>query len=512
MNLPARVVDLHTHLFNARYLPLESVIASAMKKDESKLADYVAQLLYALAGSSYADAQDLRADHPLPFTPEDADEHYLEQIWDVVRAGLMERVPADMIAGRSPADLLDQSWDDAPAEPGLSEELVGIIDQLASIDYAAEGWIDPDPLPLHEPVTSFKELGAAPRIVDVLGWARRVIRKALRAATDLMDKFAWGSHVENYLEFFLTMLKSEKAVLKQLLSSYDKLGAGNIQVLHMMMDMQLAYPVPKPPRYPFPEQLRKMEQLKQDNPQSMFGFSAFDPRRDNWRQLADTAIAHGFLGFKFYPALGYLPIGNADPVLESRVAAFFDYCIAGDIPMFVHCTPIGFQTKEKKGLNAHPKHWRALLEHERWRDLRLCLGHAGGGRASNLGVSSAGWMADNDAEWRDADNFARIVADLCATYPNVYCELGYITELLDDPTARELLVANIERARAEAQQNGRPHDFLDKVAYGSDWHMPSMVDNTARYLDVFVDIMNRPAYAAHRDLFFHDTAMAYLKR
>ena len=158
--------------------------------------------------------------------------------------------------------------------------------------------------------------------------------------------------------------------------------------------------------------------------------------------------------------------------------------------MFVHCTPIGF--RRRKGLNAHPKHWRALLEHERWRDLRLCLGHAGGGRASNLGVSSAGWMADNDAEWRDADNFARIVADLCATYPNVYCELGYITELLDDPTARELLVANIERARAEAQQNGRPHDFLDKVAYGSDWHMPSMVDNTERYLDVFVDIMNRP--------------------
>ena len=224
---------------------------------------------------------------------------------------------------------------------------MGIIDQLASIDYAAEGWIDPDPLPLHEPVTSFKELGAAPRIVDVLGWARRVIRKALRAATDLMDKFAWGSHVENYLEFFLTMLKSEKAVLKQLLSSYDKLGAGNIQVLHMMMDMQLAYPVPKPPRYPFPEQLRKMEQLKQDNPQSMFGFSAFDPRRDNWRQLADTAIAHGFLGFKFYPALGYLPIGNADPVLESRVAAFFDYCIAGDIPVFVHCTPIGFRRRKR---------------------------------------------------------------------------------------------------------------------------------------------------------------------
>ena len=228
-----------------------------------------------------------------------------------------------------------------------SSELMEIIEQLSNIDYAAEGWIEPDPSPLHQPAIPYKQL--APRRCSSTCWTGPgAWFAALRAATDLMDKFAWGSHVENYLEFFLTMLKSEKAVLKQLLSSYDKLGAGNIQVLHMMMDMQLAYPVPKPPRYPFPEQLRKMEQLKQDNPQSMFGFSAFDPRRDNWRQLADTAIAHGFLGFKFYPALGYLPIGNADPVLESRVAAFFDYCIAGDIPVFVHCTPIGFQTKERK--------------------------------------------------------------------------------------------------------------------------------------------------------------------
>ena len=265
----------------------------------------------------------------------------------------------------------------------------------------------------------------------------------LRAATDLMDKFAWGSHVENYLEFFLTMLKSEKAVLKQLLSSYDKLGAGNIQVLHMMMDMQLAYPVPAA-ALSLPEQLRKMEQLKQDNPQSMFGFSAFDPRRDNWRQLADTAIAHGFLGFVLSGA--GLPASSATPTLCWRaVAAFFDYCIAGDIPVFVHCTPIGFQTKEKKGLNAHPKHWRALLEHERWRDLRLCLGHAGGGRQQpgRLLGRLDGRQRRRVARRRQLrPHRRRPVRDL----PERVLRAG-ITELLDDPTARELLVANIERAR-----------------------------------------------------------------
>lgn len=37
------MLDLHTHLFNARYVPLASVIANAMGKDEGHLANPVAE-------------------------------------------------------------------------------------------------------------------------------------------------------------------------------------------------------------------------------------------------------------------------------------------------------------------------------------------------------------------------------------------------------------------------------------------------------------------------------------
>ena len=58
-----------------------------------------------------------------------------------------------------------------------------IIEQLSNIDYAAEGWIEPDPSPLHQPAIPYKQLAAAPLFVDVLDWARRVVRSCARPRT-----------------------------------------------------------------------------------------------------------------------------------------------------------------------------------------------------------------------------------------------------------------------------------------------------------------------------------------
>ena len=257
----------------------------------------------------------------------------------------------------------------------------------------------------------------------------------------------------------------------------------------MMMDMQLAYPVPKPPRYPFPEQLRKMEQLKQDNPQSMFGFSAFDPRRDNWRQLADTAIAHGFLGFVLSgaglpahrqrrPRAGE-PGGGVLRLLHRRRHS-------GVRALHAHRLPDEGERPERPP--------QALARAARTRTLArsaALLGHAGGGRASNLGVSSAGWMADNDAEWATPTT-SPASSPTCAR-PTRTCIASWATSPNCWTTRPHASCwSPTSSARAPRPAERPPHDFLDKVAYGSDWHMPSMVDNTARYLDVFVDIMNSP--------------------
>lgn len=52
---PERIVDLHTHLFNARCLPLAGIIANALKKDakDCLIARAAAKLLNALTEADY---------------------------------------------------------------------------------------------------------------------------------------------------------------------------------------------------------------------------------------------------------------------------------------------------------------------------------------------------------------------------------------------------------------------------------------------------------------------------
>ncbi|MBK7462482.1 MAG: hypothetical protein IPJ50_06855 [Betaproteobacteria bacterium] len=505
MNLPARILDLHTHLFNARYVPLASVIANAMGKDESHLANHVARLLEALTGSAYPEPETLAA---LQFQDEDAlDEYRLEQVWNITRHELLAATGSLNGMDKGVSALQGESLA-APAFGLLrSSELMGIIEDLSKVDYAAEGWMGTLP-PAYTPVIPYESLDASSLFGGFLDWAKGVVKKALRVVTTLMEPKAWGE-AENYLEFFLTMLKSEESMLKKVFVGYGN-GLPPLQISHYMMDMQMAYALHKPPYYAFhPVQVDRMQTLRRTNPGRVFGFSAFDPRREDWRTRAEDSLSKGFIGFKFYPAMGYKPTGN-DPNIQGRIDAFFDFCVAQEAAVFVHCTPQGFQTRLKQGAYAHPKHWRDVLANPRWKALRLCLGHAGGGRMENGDLKSPGWMAKSDEEWEDTDNFARIVTELCVIYPNVYCEIGYITELFETDKL-EVFVVNIERARKAAREANRPYELLDKMAYGSDWHMPDMVDNTRKYLDIFLGIMNREAYRSHLDPFFWQNAYRFLK-
>jgi hypothetical protein len=270
--------------------------------------------------------------------------------------------------------------------------------------------------------------------------------------------------------------------------------------------MQLAYKCEKLPCYPFfPEQLERMQKVQENFDGKVIGFSAFDPRRKNWLEIAEKSLEKGFTGFKFYPAMGYKPSGNPGQI-QTVVNDFFDFCIKNDAPIFVHCTPIGFQTKEKLGGNAHPKFWRDVLKNESRKNLRLCLGHAGGGNAVNGSLVSAGWMADSDKEWEDEDNFAGIVVDLCKNYPYVYCEIANIIDLFEKE-GRGKFLKNIERAR----KNKGEYEFLDKVSYGSDWHMPDMVKNASEYVRVFLEIFNQSTYEEYLDKFFWKNGYQYLK-
>lgn len=504
MKLPNRVLDLHTHAFNARYLPLESIIADAMKMNSSLLANGVAKLLYRITGSSFEDNERMQVERRERSKSED--EYYLDVLWEITEHELLQttQLQSALLDERSKSSnvlVRDQA-------ALLSSDLLEIIEELASIDYSKEAaGIDLAEF-LEEPTP--REQLARESVSDLLKHAKRVVKKAFWFVKKLMDPKAWGK-LENYLEFFVGMLYSEKGMMKRLFDSYGS-GMGPLQISHNMMDMQYGYPSEKPPYYPFhPVQVQRMQDLQREYPGKVFGLSAFDPRREHWKKHADESLRKGLLGFKFYPSMGYKPSGN---VVDEKnkdwvpnIAEFFQFCVQHDCPIFMHCTPEGFQNRKKLGKNADPHHWDPVLSEAALSNLRLCFGHAGGGiYEEDDKLLSAGWLANNDAEWNDPGNYARKVVELCVTYPNVYCELGYILELFESK-GRETFMLNLKRAANTAGN----YNFMKKVAYGTDWHMPQIVDRTREYYNRFLEIFNEFEDGRYIDDFFWRNGYRYLK-
>jgi predicted TIM-barrel fold metal-dependent hydrolase len=368
---------------------------------------------------------------------------------------------------------------------------------------------------LGEPVASAIVVNRA----DLFDWAKKLVAFALRKfekAVLVRDE------IDSYVEFICNMLRSEARIVETLLRAYgdDKL---NLQFVHYMMDMQMGYvcgeTTPEEmvePHYPFPQQLERMQDLARQFHPKVLGFSAFDPRRDTWRELALRAREMEFVGFKFYPAMGYKPIGNDNARVEKNVHDFFAYCVGEDIPVFTHCTPVGFQNRHREGRNADPLNWEKLLLSEggKFAGLRLCFGHAGGGAFTRGEEKFPGWMASEE-EWDCKNNYAATVARLCRTYDNVFCEIALIHDLLRSPsshpeTARKRFVANLRRELATPASKQR-NQFENKIAYGSDWHMRGMINQPRAYLDLFLQIIDELGGAKLSEKFFWKNAYSFMK-
>ena len=152
--------------------------------------------------------------------------------------------------------------------------------------------------------------------------------------------------------------------------------------------------------------------------------------------------------------MGYRPWDNVEDGLQQRVSDFLHACVEWDVPIFTHCSPRGFQAKKGWGLNSNPKYWANALAQETLKGLRLCLGHAGGGKQKNTfdgnELESWGWNAQTPDQWDHDDNFARTVVDLCRTYENVYCGTGHLDDALHPS----------RRTSTPAKPNNSPSFFL----------------------------------------------------
>jgi predicted TIM-barrel fold metal-dependent hydrolase len=316
-----RRIDLHTHVFNVRYLPVAGILHQ--RGGLPKLvARAIAKLLNWRTGEAIghpaAGAQDRTL---MAAEPSDA-----------------SLTPAAALAAATPVEFID--------DPEVREALAIIAAGSAKSRFA---------------ITT-----AAVDSEDARGHFERLYAQVETAQRDGI--FATG---REYLNWFKFLTHSEQFIVDRLLVTYGN----DVQLfVHHMMDMQHYYD-PGDCYYDFVGvQLDRMRRLVDANKGRLLTFVAWSPKRPNNVSVVRRAIDGGIAaGVKVYPPSGYQPD-------EAMNDPLFEFAVSRGVPLFAHCTPEGFEARPGYGRRADPVFWRNVLHRgdKDWRALRLCLAHAGG--------------------------------------------------------------------------------------------------------------------------------------
>ncbi|MDX6745157.1 amidohydrolase family protein [Polaribacter sp. PL03] len=309
-----KTIDIHTHVFNLKYLPIWGVLNSrGVGENTSKLIEF---LLLKITGESFDEEVQINKNYKYLSTPN------LEVFFDSEDEDLIEEITyyAESNDEIRDSELLEKAIQEYGKEINNDKQLRKILN--------------------NEEPSMFKPI-------------RWLINKALKG-------FA-------YLRWFIFMTKRESKTYESLRYYYPNV---NKFVFHML-DTEFYFPgkgdFSSKPHLKIEEQMNNMLRLMEQNPNKLVGFFGYNPERENRMALVKEAIRKGFTGIKFYPPLGYNPIQSED---------LFEYCEEKGIPIFTHCTPTGFEAYKGAGENANPKNWEVILK--KFKKLKLCLGHAGG--------------------------------------------------------------------------------------------------------------------------------------
>ncbi|NNE98461.1 MAG: amidohydrolase family protein, partial [Pyrinomonadaceae bacterium] len=507
VSYPNIIIDMHTHLFNARYVPLYKVFRS--RKLPRVIAGPLAFFILALTQKSDLNKA---VDFDIAKASGDEIEDRLDKIANVTVEQisiLLAEINSSLVRKKKNVERNNilEAFENTDLHKALVEIENEIKDEEAARELRLEHLSDNEMA-----MFDFKKgisLAESKRLFGAIWW---LVKKFLKKAKEYIENFV------DFLDFLITMMRSEKSLYRRLNRYYKESKIPNYLLVHHMMDM--AKPFSGKAKFKFyPKQLTRMTNLERFSQGNAIGFSAFDPIRFCRRNRGSAdiiahmkiALSHGKVGFKFYPPLGYKAAGNSGRKLETVIDIFLDECIENQIPVFTHCTPEGFEViPNYSGANAHPNFWReALTKNAKRNNLLLCFGHAGGGERKINNKTVRGWLSDDD-EWKDPNNYARHVADLCREFPNVYCEISYMTEIIHDNDEKNLFKERLIKEYSQDASSNPPFCLKDKIMYGSDWHMPEMVNDIDEFLEDIVEIYSDATLKPHAKKFFAINAVKFL--
>jgi hypothetical protein len=266
VKIPIPVIDVHTHVFNARDLPLKGILGAlgVPAGVDQVLADVVDRWTKPDATGSTRD---------------------LEQPDTEPVAGTLTEVAAKVRSATI-------SQNRAPSEPLLSAEEQRVLSQY---------------------VNTSEELIQINKATTRDESAVELVAKALAQASfppsDSGHEHPRGllTDLAGYIRFLGVVTSRHDGIV------YDVSHRQYPQVrlfVHHMMDMAKAYG--DMPKVPFDRQWDAMSRLDQQAGGMLVHFVAYDPfRRKNALEYVKRGIAAGAIGVKFYPPSGYSSTDNA---------------------------------------------------------------------------------------------------------------------------------------------------------------------------------------------------------
>src|SRR6267143_98809 len=503
------IIDIHTHTFNARYLPLKGVLLG--KRDAFPpitwlISDSCAKTLAAAliertelapaAGSPGVTRRELKSQ---------AHEHRDQVLICGIFLGLLDKA----------------------AERGCWSKGKSPSEQLKALDKVADEM-------------SLPQRMAVMAAAYMMGMEEQVRAKEMK--TDGMRGIALEEKTNGLrgaVRFLWFLTQNDADMSRLFASQYKGVPMRDDRPLMLSHMMDLAPVYDQPPNgtelLDFKkEQVRRMAEFQNRPGSDMIYFVAYNPYRDYWRgehsgdalELVRSAIEEqGAWGVKVYPPSGYRPVGNeikARPTgIRSRIAGqqwdarygglpgdknlaldenlrkLLEWCIEKDVPVFVHAGTGEFEAQKGYGFyHSDPAFWRDFLKTHP--TLRFCLGHAGGADY---------WFGEGKAS-----AWGKLVYELCRTYPNVYCEITTHAELVSaDRQAYfvDRLAKSFDDSQKDDDKKPYEYSFSKKLIYGTDWYLPDASDRDTVLLATQRAFLHKKLRCHYKDYFFGN-ALRYL--
>jgi predicted TIM-barrel fold metal-dependent hydrolase len=186
---------------------------------------------------------------------------------------------------------------------------------------------------------------------------------------------------------------------------------------------------------------------KKYNRTRMLPFIAADANREDVVDMVKDALKGGvFSGVKIYPVMGFTPD-------DKRLYPIYAHCVKNHVPITAHCENGGIPGLKEYYYLADPKYWAVVLKD--FPELTLDLAH-------------------ND---RTGSSWQGMIAQLIKTYPNVYTDVSYDTEMWFSPRRYFKHIKGML---------GAPK-IQDRLLYGTDWYMWRCFWTEASYLKWFLE-------------------------